>query len=856
KHGPLDLGAFRDAFNEIVRRHDAWHTSFDSVDGKPVQIIHPAPSHELPVLDLSHLTEDGAERQAVRIASDMSMVPYDIRRGPLLRPRLIRFPDHHHRLYLALHHLVFDGVSVYRVILPELVTLYDAFRGGRPSPLPDAHAQYGDFARWEQRWITEARATNRMAHWRRHLFPPPVVSLPLDHPRPEVRRFRGGVVPVSMNKDTVDQLREVGRSRGATLFQVLATIWSVLLARYTGEPEVAFATAADLRQRPEFESVVGYCLTPIVLRVNVRDDIGFADLIVDVRNEVLDGLDHLLPFERLVRQLPPEQGSSANPIYQTMLVLEPPAIVPNPSWSIHQMENGIGEMIGSAKLDLELELDERPEGHIEGRLIYDRDLFEAGTGNRVADHWMRIVALVAADPRVICSTIPILTSAEEEQLAEWNATATEVPHHKLHEIVHVRAIQCPEAPAVDDGEDTVSYAELDCRAGRIADSLNSTGVTAGDVVGVCSEPSVELIVGLLGILKAGAAYLLLDPDLPAAQTELMVLESRAAAVLASPALTPRLSALPVRVLPLRRSDVPEPGAPTTSGQNASDAVFCLQYTASRASRPNGVLVRHASVVNLVNSLAAKCDLGPSDAVLVLPKTLFDFPALEIWLALAAGARIVLATAEVASDGARVSRLIASQKVTFVHAAPSTWRQLIDTGLRGARGLKVLSGGERLSDELAHQLLDRCRVLWNGYGSIETAEYSTLARAERSVPVTIGSPIANTRVYVVDRRRGLVPVCVTGELLIAGDGVASGYLHRPELTAEAFVDDPFGPGMAYRTGQLARWRPDGRLEHMGWSDGSKAGSGIGALDWGCPLSRKKPTVAGQSVPEAKPGEGRT
>lgn len=814
KDGPLDVGAFRRTFNEVVRRHDAWHTTFDTVGGEPVQIDHPAPTFDLPVLDLSYLTNDQAERRAVRLAADMSRVPYDLRRGPLLRPRLMRFPDDHYRLYLALHHLVFDATSVYRVILPELVRLYDAFCAGRPSPLPEPRAQYGDYARWEQHWITEPRVASRIEHWRQHLSPPPVLSLPLDHPRPAAGRARGGVVPVSVPKETVDRLREIGQSVGATLFQVLATSWSVLLARYAGQNEVVFATAVDLRQRPELESVVGCCVTPVVLRVEVSDDIRFADLIVDVRNELLDGLDHMLPFDRLVRELHPDRGSDANPIYQTMLVLEPPVMAPDPSWSIHLMESGIGSLIGGAKLDLELDLDQRPQGHLDGRLIYDRNLFEARTGANMADHWLRLVGLVADDPTVACSRIPILTPAEHGKLEEWNATATDVPLGMVHEVVRARSTQSPDAPAVASNEQVISYGELDRQADWMAHWLRSVGVNPGDVVAVCSEPSVDLVVGLLAVLKAGAAYFLLEPDLSAARMDFLVMDSRAAIVIASRNVAPRLGALPVRVLPFCQAGLGDEPAPTIAEQSAPDAACCLQYTSIGAERPNGVLVRHGSVVNLATSVAADIGLGPVDTVLVLPTTLFDVPAMELWLPLMAGARIVLAPDAVANDGARLSRLIASHKVSFIHAAPSAWQLLIDTGLKGARALKALSGGERLSAELAGQILDRCRVLWNGYGATETAVYSTLAQVDRSMPVTIGRPLANTRVYVVDHRRQVVPMGVTGELLIAGEGVASRYLDRPELTAEAFIDDPFGPGVAYRTGELARWLPDGQLEYLG------------------------------------------
>jgi amino acid adenylation domain-containing protein len=610
----------------------------------------------------------------------------------------------------------------------------------------------------------------------------------------------------------VDRLREVGQSVGATFFQVLATTWSLLLSRYSGQHDVVFATPADLRQRPEFESVVGYCLTPVVLRTDLSGDPPFTDLVMRVRNAVFDGLDHLVPFERLVRELRPDGVSNANPVYQTMLVLEPATAAPDPSWSIHLMESEIGDAVGNARVDLELQLDERPEGHIAGRLIYDRDLFEAATAARMAEHWSRVVGAVATDPTLTASRIPILTPAEEQrQLVEWNATATERSCGAVHDLVQARCARQPDAPAVAAGGQAISYAEADSRAGGIARRLLAAGVGPGDVVALYSDPSVDLVVGVLGVLKAGAAYLLLDPDLPLEHLNFMLADSGATALLAQPALAARLAAPPVRVLVFGEADDGEHAVPAVPDNVAPDAVCCLEYTPAATGKPNGVPIAHGSVVNLATAMAADLGIGPADTVLTLPSTFFRVPVMELWLPLIAGATIVVAPVDMASDGARLSRLIAAERVTFLHAPPSTWQTLIDTGLKSTRSLRALSGGEQLSQALADQILERCRVLWNAYGAVETTTYATLGRVEQSVPVTIGRPIANTRVYVLDGYNQPVPVGVTGELLVAGDGVTSGYLNRTDLTAEAFVDDPFGPGSAYRTGDLARWLPDGELE---------------------------------------------
>ncbi|HEY5252037.1 MAG TPA: condensation domain-containing protein [Acidimicrobiales bacterium] len=819
KDGPFDVSAFRRAFNEIVRRHEAWRTTFEIVAGEPVQVLQPPPRFDLPVLDLSGLTLAQAEQQAVRLAAQVSRVPYDLRRGPLLRPRLFQFPGEHHRLYLAMHHLVFDGVSVYRVVLPELVALYDAFSAGRPSPLPEPETRYADYARWEQEWITGHRVARRLEYWREHLTPPPVLHFPLDHPRPEIQRFRGGMVPLSVPADTVERLRAVGQSVGGTLFQVLATVWSLLLSRYSGQNDVVFATATDLRQRPEFEAVVGYSLTPLVIRVDMSDDPPFTDLVVRVRNELLDGLDNLVPFERLVRALNPEGMTNANPVYQTMFILEPPTVAPDPTWSIHQMESSLGAAVGNAKLDLELELDERPQGHIAGRLIYDRDLFEETTATRLLGHWLQLVGAVAADPTVAASRIPLLTAAEKHrQIVEWNATTTRRGPDSVHQLVAAQAARQPSSPAVSAGDGDVTYGELDRRADQVAGRLRSAGVRPGDVVVLASEPSVDLVVGLLGILKAGAAYLLLDPDLAPTQWAAMVADSGATVILAQRTLASRLAAPTVALLVLDDTDTDDTDADDTmaydsggSGTTETPGAVCyLQYKTRGSEKATAIPIRHDSVVNLATAMGADLGIGAADSVLVLPVTLFRAPVMELWLPLIAGARIVLAPADVAGDGGLLSRRIASERISFLHASPATWQTLIATGLKPSRALAALSGGSELTEELADQILDRCRVLWNAYGAAETTVYSTLARIERWRPVTIGGPLANSRVYVVDGGNNPVPIGITGQLLIAGLGVTSGYLNGSD-GGDTFLDDPFGPGRAYRTGDGARWLANGDVQ---------------------------------------------
>ncbi|HEY1774573.1 MAG TPA: condensation domain-containing protein [Solirubrobacteraceae bacterium] len=812
KDGPLELEALRQAFNEIVGRHEAWRTTFDLRDGEPVQIIHPVAHFDLPLVDLSHLGAEAAEEQAARIVADVSSVPYDLRNGPLLRPRLFRFPGEHHRLYLAMHHIIFDGVSVYRVVLGELVALYDAAVAGRRAELELPPAQYCDYARWEQGWMGEPRVARRVERWREHLAQLPALELPFDHPRPPDRQFRGGIVPLSLPSETVDGLRALGRSTGATLFQVLATVWALLLGHYSGAETVVFATAADLRRRAEFESVVGYCLTPLVLRVQLAGDPTLRELILGVRNELLDALDRLVPFERLVRELQPRGPGNANPIYQTMLVLEPLMETPDPAWSVHQMESGVGAVVGSAKLDLELELDERPEGGIEGRLIYDSDLFDATTAQRITAHWLALASAAPTAGETTASVIPLLSAEEaHRQLVQWNATATSGPRETIDALVRLQCRRTPDAPALSDGTRTFSYADLNRASDALAASLRSYSDpgSSSQPIAILAPPSFELAAGALAALKAGKPYLLLDPGLPRARLETLLTESAASALMLGPGLEHAAVPAHPQCLPIDLN-AQSPVGVTSEGARDDEAIASLTYVPLSGGSTTSLETRHGAIVNLAHALAGELGIERGDTVLSLPAPVFADPTLELWMPLLAGARILFAPVRAAAGGAEVDRLIAEQDVTLLHAAPSAWRGLIDSGLQGRRGLRALSGGECLSSELASEILERCRVLWNAYGAAETAGYCMLARVRADSPVTIGRPLANTRAYVVDAAERPAAIGVAGELLLAGASVADAY-GGVAVDDSTLGPDPFAPGRVFRTGARARWLAGGEVQ---------------------------------------------
>jgi amino acid adenylation domain-containing protein len=822
KDGAFDPAAFRSAFHEIVRRHEIWRTTFEVRDGAPVQVVHPVPAMELPLVDLSSLPRPGAEDEAAQMAGQEARRPYALDRGPLMRPMLVRLAADHHRLYLALHHLIFDGFSLYRVILPELITLYESFAAGKEPALPEPAIQYADYAIWSQQSAKTEAFVRRMEYWRRHLEGAPELQLPLDHARPHQQRFRGAIERVRLPEDLVRGLRSLGSSEGATLFQVLATAFAVLLYRYTaGQDDVVFGTASDLRQRPELEGMVGYCLTPVVVRADLRGDASFRQLLDRVRTELLDDLTHQVPFGRLVADLRPPRDAGINPLFQAMLVLEPPLSSIHSSWSLHQMEAELGNAIGNAKFDLTLELDARPEGHIEGRLIYNTDLFDPQTAQRITGHWLRLLEGIRDAPERRVSELEMLTAEEiNRQVVEWNATEVPFPRDAtVHALVARQVDRAPEAVAVVCGEERLTYRELDLKANRLAHRLRAAGADRGKVVGICIERSPDMVVGLVAILKSGAAYVPLDIRHPRDRLTFILEESGATVLLTERNL---LAGLPHhRAVTVLTDDDTEPieqsSTPPADATVPEDLAYIL-YTSGSTGRPKGVRVRHRNVVNLMTALVKQPGLRQEDVVLAVATYTFDMAVGDIFPTLGIGARLVLASRDDVRDPRRLGAVIDASGATVMHATPTTWQMLVKSGWAGSPRLVAVCGGDTLSEALASSLLDRCDAVWNGYGPTETTVYTTFSHVTRGAPITIGRPIANVRVYILDKWCQLVAVGVPGEIIIGGAGVSAGYVNRTDETAQRFVPDPFDAGSStYRTGDLGRFLPDGSILHMGRLD---------------------------------------
>ncbi|HZI20311.1 MAG TPA: non-ribosomal peptide synthase/polyketide synthase [Pyrinomonadaceae bacterium] len=825
--GALDPATLERAFAEVLRRHEALRTSFEGVGGQPVQRVHDEFDFALALTDLSALPAEEAAREAGRLAEEEAALPFDLTRAPLVRARLLRLGEREHVLLLTLHHIVGDGWSL-DLLVSEVSQLYAALAEGRPSPLAELPIQYADYAAWQREWLTGEVLEGQLAYWRERLTGLGPLELPTDRPRPARQSFRGAAAARALDPELGAALKELSRRQGATLFMTLLAGWQALLSRYTAQTDIAVGTPVAGRLRPELEGLIGLFINTLVVRTDLSADPSFPELVGRVRDACLGAFSHQeTPFEMVVEAVNPERSLSHTPLFQVMFT----AVTGSPEGvgdSRHRLE-GLETANGMARFDLSLAVVET-DGGLTARLQYAADLFDEATAERLLAHYAALLASAVADPSRPVSELELLSGAERHSLlVGWNDTAASYPAGAtLHGLFEAQAARTPGAAALVAEGVQLSYRELDERADCLARRLRRLGVGPDSLVGVLAERSAEMVVGLLGVLKAGGAYLPLDPDYPADRLAYMLEDAAAGVLLAQERLLARLPQHGARVVCLdsewdeierEDSSAPAPDVP-------SDALAYCIYTSGSTGRPKGVGVPHRAVVNRLLWSQAAYPLGAGDRVLQLASFGFDFSVYELFGPLVAGAAVVLPRHGGQHDTAYLVETIAAQGVTAVHFVPAMLQVFLgERGLERCRGLRlVFSGGEALPAELQDQFFEHFDAdLYNQYGPTETTIDVTAWRcvrgdAGRRVP--IGRPVSNTQVYLLDRRQRPVPVGVPGELYVGGDNLARGYLRRPALTAGRFIPDPFSgePGARlYRTGDVARWTNRGALEYVGRAD---------------------------------------
>jgi surfactin family lipopeptide synthetase A len=818
--GALNRGVLERSLNEIVRRHQALRTTFPVVDGVPIQVIAENQAVELPLTELSGLADEKRRVEVPRITTEEARQPFDLMEGPLMRARLLRLSRENHVLVLTLHALVADEWSL-NLLGRELGALYRAYSCGEPSPLSDLSVQYADYAHWQSSRYGGDALEREVSYWRERLAGiPPVLELPTDRPRPPVQAFRGARHCLLCSKNLSEALKELSEREGAPLPVMLLAALQTLLSRYTGQDDIVVGSIVPGRDGVGSE-LIGLFAHTMITRTDLAGDPSFRELLRRVRDVSRSDCEHQnVPFERLVSELQPQRDPSRNPLFQVLFSVRDSASLVQSGWEVANFEVDTG----ASKVDLQLQLCDRPEG-ILARFIYNTDLFDAATIARMAGHFQTLLQGIVARPDQRLSGLPLLTPAERNRLlVEWNNTQADFPRDQcVHQLFEARAARTPNATAVVLENEQIDYCELNRRANQLAHHLLKLGVGPDVLVAICVERSLNMVVGLLGVLKAGGAYVPLDPAYPDERLSFMLEDAEVSVLLTQSRLVERLPQRGARVVCL---DTDWHAVAKESGENpASKAtpenLAYVIYTSGSTGKPKGVQIPHRAVVNFLTSMSQKPGMTSADRLLAVTTLSFDIAGLEIYLPLILGASVEIVSREVSSDGSQLLSKLASSGATVLQATPATWRMLLEAGWEGNHRLKALCGGEAVSRKLADQLRQKSGSLWNMYGPTETTIWSTTAEVQPGAgAVPLGQPIANTQIFILDKVLQPVPVGVAGELHIGGEGLARGYLKRPELTAEKFISNPFSPepdSRLYKTGDLVRYLLNGDIEFLGRID---------------------------------------
>ncbi len=836
--GLLDLEALEKSLSEMVRRHEILRTTFRTQHGEPYQHIEPPSRVRVPAFDLCAGSEVEQEVEIQRLGISQFQEPFDFEQGPLWRMCLLSLGPYSQVFFLTIHHIITDAWSM-GIFLHELSALYQAYRRHEPVPLPELHLQYADYAAWQRTWLAGDVLDTQLAYWQEQLADAPhLLNLPTDYPRPAMQSYRGAYLPIALPKALTERLKQLGQRTGTTLFMVLQTTFAMLLARYSGQADILIGTPIANRQLQELEGLIGFFINTLVLRNDLSGNPPFSQLLARVRQVVLGAYEHpALPFELLVEGLQPQRTLSHSPLFQAMFVLYNNA---EQDFELAGLKSDVLEIpFTTAQLDLTLGLRESAEGLV-GWFEYSSDLFEPKTLERMAGHFEMLLEGIVANPDQPIGDLTLLTEAERHQiLVAWNATACDYPkdwclHHGFEAQVErtpdAVAVVCPDPiPADTEGlrGEVLTYLELNAKCNQLAHELLRRGVEPGVLVGIYMERSVDMLVGVLGILKAGGAYVPLDPSFPPTRLQFMVDDAQVHLLLTQSALVetqpPPQTRQRLCLDQLWDAPPPNDGANPMSPVQPSELAYCI-YTSGSTGEPKGVQITHRNVVNFLQSMQTCPGLTAHDTLLAVTTLSFDISVLELLLPLTVGAKLVIAPREATLDGRRLQRLLQDANVTVMQATPSTWRLLLAAGWPGASNLRILCGGEALPHTLAEALTPRCDELWNMYGPTETTIWSTIQQVSAGASsISIGRPIANTRIYILDPQMRPVPMGVVGDLYIAGDGLALGYWKRPQLTQERFITVNGLPHAGapterlYQTGDLARYLPNGELEFLGRSD---------------------------------------
>ncbi|MGK7901220.1 MAG: amino acid adenylation domain-containing protein [Hormoscilla sp.] len=824
--GQLNQQALEQSFQALVDRHETLRSTFPTVNGAPVvQISHRAFQFE--IFDLQTLSQAEREPEVRRLLKEEPMRPFDLATGPLFRAALLQLDATSHIVLIVLHHIIADGWS-FGVFVREWRVLYEAALQGQPASLPPLPIQYVDFANWQRQWLAGEVLEEQLKYWQQQLADlPALLELPTDYPRPPIQSFSGASISFSLSDELTARLKQLSQETGTTLFMILWSAFAVLLSRYSGQQDIAVGSPIANRNRSEIESLIGFFVNTLVLRLDLAENPPFEEILQQARRVALEAYAHQdIPFERLVEALQPKRHLSHSPLFQVMFILQnaplPDLELAGLSLTLLELESEI------SKFDLTLELTETASG-LAGRWEYNTDLFKRETIERLSGHLQTLLEGIVANPQQRLSELPLLRSRERHQLlVEWNDTQVDYPQDKytISQLFEEQVEKTPDAVAVVFEEQQLTYGELNAKANQLARYLQTLGVKPEVLVGICVERSIEMVVGIFGILKAGGAYLPLDPTYPAERLVFMLEDAQVPVLLTQSSQKEKLPETKAQVVCL---DIEAEMLSRLSSENLSSGVMpgnlaYVIYTSGSTGKPKGVMISHQAICNHTQWMQDTFPLSEQDKVLQKTPISFDASVWEFYAPLVVGAQLAIAPPDWQKDSRSLIEIIARHQVTIVQMVPSLLQVLLSIQeIETLQSLKrIFCGGEPLPFTSIEIILNTFNVeLINLYGPTEACIDATFwqCSAKESI-VPIGRPVANTKTYILDSHLQPVPVGVPGELHIGGTGLARGYLNRPELTAEKFISNPFSDdpnSRLYKTGDLARYLPDGNIEYLGRID---------------------------------------
>jgi len=823
--GRLDQDILKRVIGAIVERHESLRARFVQVDGEPVQIIQPALRIDLPLEDLLGLDEQTRNERVTAALRREWELPFDLGHGPLVRMRLLRLDKEEHILLRTFHHIIFDGWS--RGILNrEFMVLYEAFLDGQPNTLEPLPIQNADFALWQREWLNEDAMAGHLAYWKEQLADiPEQMLLPKDRARQDLQTFNASLRNLILPAESVLRLKRLSQSSQATLYMTLLSVFAVLLQRYSGQDDIVLGSPIANRQEPQLEQLIGFFVNSLVMRVRINAAGSFRDLLASVRATALNAYHHQdLPFERLVEELSPDRSLNRTPIFQLMFALQ------NAPMGMQQLKGlEVSRVMGTevrTRFDMELHAFER-SGTIELSWVYNHDLFESWRVEQMGRHYLRLLEQACASPEQQVGHLEMLDFAERQHvLRDWNRTERAYPKTAvLTELFEHQVASNPGAVAVLHQGRQLTYAELNQRADQLASYLKGCGVGRESLVGICVDRSPEMVVGVLAILKAGGAYLPLDPSYPQERLAFMIQDAATEVLLTQSTIRKRWDV--ARIVHIDRDWQQIAAGPHARPSEPLDSLSLayVMYTSGSTGVPKGIMVPHRAITRLVVN-TDYIRITEAERVGQIANASFDAATFEIWGALLNGASLVIIDKDTAISPPDLAKKLSEEKVSVMFLTTALFNQTVREAPEILPNMhSVLFGGEAVDPQWPRRALEEGgpKNLIHVYGPTEATTFSTWFRildvADDATTVPIGRGIANTTVYVLDGQLQMVPIGVTGELYVGGDGLALGYLNRPELTAAKFVPNPFGEtgGRLYRTGDLVRWCPDGNIQFIGRND---------------------------------------